>query len=648
MLEIGLLGSLRVHRDGEDVTPSAPKLRQVLALLVLNADTLVSVDQLCEELWESNPPLSALTTLQTYIYQLRRRLRLATGNAGAPFASCPPHGRPALLTRVGGYELQLADKLSVDAHRFERLVERGKAEHRRGSGEQAASTLQEALSIWQGRALVDVTGGQRLSAWSVQLEERRRGAMEKRFSIELELGRHLAVLDELSDAFRSHPTHEAFAEQLMRALHRSGRRPEALDVFRALRTRLVEELGLEPSEALQRLHQAVLVDQGGADGPGEVVVGGTEQPRQQVSQAPAQLPANIGDFVGRTSELAQLEAYLGDSRRASDAGTRVVEIHGAPGVGKTAFAIRAAHRLRRHFPDGQLYVDLSEVGKGSAHLTDALAASLNSFGLWRDKLPSGLDELSRLLRSLTADRRVLIVVDDVVTASQLRAFIPGGSGCAVIATNRYRAHGLAIGRKIVLSALDTDDSWRLFNQVAGGRRWQDEHAAVGELLRMCEGLPLVIRAVAGRLATRPGWSAARMVERLRNNQSVLLALPVGTQSLLGTVEFSYGHLPDAHRNLLHLLIESRRTHWNIDQVAQLLSQQAGDAETLLEDLVDVHLVEEVPPTPTGGTAYAEPAYTVPRLTRLALLLLRAAHETLEHDGHACPSGAALSLQSIAR
>lgn len=615
MIEIGLLGSMRVCRDGDDVTPSAPKLRQVLALLVLNANSLVSVDQLCEELWEDHPPFSALTTLQTYIYQLRRRLLLATGQHGAPFGSRPPHGFPALLTRVGGYELRLHDKQAVDAYRFELLVERGKAHQRGGAHEEAARTLKEALGVWRGPALVDVSSGRRLSAWSTQLEERRKNVQEQRFALELELGRHQVVLDELAEAFGAHPTHEAFAGQLMRALHRCGRRPDALEVFRTLRGHLVDELGLEPSLQLQRLHQEVLADRGaltsasGRPRAGATAAAGPRPP----SPRPAQLPHDIGDFVGREHQLAQLEAFLGGDRAGT--GMRVVEVHGPPGVGKSAFAIRAAHRLRPHFPDGQLFIDLSTVGDGSEQLTDVLSAALGACGIGREKQPSGLDELSRLFRSWTADRRVLVVVDDVLAASQLRAVMPGGAGCAVIATNRYRAHSLSTGRKVVLSALSDPESLQLYNKVAQDRSQREDRAAVQELIRMCEGLPLAVRAVAGRLAARPGWSAGRLVDRLRTNQRLLLELPAGTQSLMSTVESSYRHLSAPYRELLHLLLTRSQPRWRLEEVRALLPGRAADSETLLEYLVDVHLVEEA--LPPGG----EPVYAVPGLTRQALLQL---------------------------
>ncbi|WP_078855909.1 BTAD domain-containing putative transcriptional regulator [Streptomyces sp. SCSIO 75703] len=612
MIEIGLLGSMRIRRNGEDVTPSAPKLRQVLALLVLNVNSLVSVDQLCEELWEDHPPLSALTTLQTYIYQLRRRLLLATEQHGAPFGSRPPHGSPAILTRVGGYELRLDDKRSVDAYRFDRLAEQGMAQLRTGAPQEAAETLKSALSLWHGGALVDVSTGRRLSAWSTQLEERRKSVQEQRFSLELELGRHQAVLDELAEAFRGHPTHEAFAGQFMRALHRCGRRPDALNAFRTLRSHLVEELGLEPSAQLQRLHQEVLADRGHLRGPAPAKTEAGPGTRALVP-GPAQLPADVGDFVGRERELGQLETFLGADRSSS--GMRVVEVHGPPGVGKSAFAVRAAHRLRPRFPDGQLFIDLSAVGEGSRQLADVLSACLTACGIQRRAQPAGLDELSRLFRTWTADRRVLVVVDDALTASQIRAVLPGGSGCAVIATNRYRAHSLSSGRKIVLPALSSKESLQLYDRVAGERSRQEDPVAVQELMGMCEGLPLAIRAVAGRLTARPGWSAARLALRLRGNHRTLLELPDGTQSFMTTVAASHRHLPARSRQLLHLLLQRERPHWSLAEVVARLGPGIGDAETLLEYLVDVHLVQEHL-TPDG-----EPLYSVPRLTRQALILL---------------------------
>ncbi|MGA4850159.1 NB-ARC domain-containing protein [Streptomyces sp. G5(2025)] len=320
----------------------------------------------------------------------------------------------------------------------------------------------------------------------------------------------------------------------------------------------------------------------------------------------------MGDFVGRERELDQLETFLGADRPST--GMRVVEVHGPPGVGKSAFAVRAAHRLRPRFPDGQLFIDLSAVGEGSQQLVDVLSACLTACGIQRRAQPAGLDELSRLFRTWTADRRVLVVVDDALTASQIRAVLPGGSGCAVIATNRYRADSLSTGRKIVLPALSPEESLQLYDRVAGERSRQEDPTAVQELMGICEGLPLAIRAVAW-LTARPGWSAARLASRLRGNHRMLLELPDGTKSLMATVAASHRHLPARSQQLLHLLLQRERPHWSLAEVVARLGPGIGDAETLLDYLVDVHLVQE------HLTSDAELLYSVPRLTRQALILL---------------------------
>lgn len=623
MIEIGVLGPLRIRRDGVDVTPSAPKLRQVLALLVLNINMLVTGDQLCEELWGEYPPLTAGATLQTYVYQLRRKLRLATGQTNAAFSSRPPREYPALLTRVGGYELRLGGRTTVDAYRFEHLAEQGMDEYRRGAGDTAARTLQSALDTWRGDALVDVSGGHRLSAWSTQLEERRKSVLEKRYAIELELGRHHMVVDELASIVRTYPTHEVFVGQLMRALQHCGRRPEALDVFRGLRARLVNELGLEPSAPLHRLHQEVLADRSYPARQGKVKPpGAAPTARPAPATRPAQLPADIADFVGRAEELEQLEEYM-CADTPEETGLRVVEVHGPPGIGKTTFAVKAAHRLRKHFPDGQLFLDLSAVGNHT-HLADVLASSLSVCGIAHDRLPTGLGELAQFFRSWTADRRVLVVIDDVLAASQLRALMPGGSNCAVITTNRYRTQGLATGRKITLDVLSRKEALQLYDGVVGRDRSSfSEPGPVRELMRMCEELPLIVRGVGNRLAARPTWSAARLAARLSRDHALLLELSAGTQSLMSTVESSYRHLPEQHRHPLHLLAESGRVRWRLSEASHLIP--GVDVERLLEALVDVHLLNEsFDQASRAEDAWAhEPIYTMPELIRRALLRLRA-------------------------
>lgn len=590
MIDVRLLGPLRVYRDGSDVTPSARKQRQVFALLALNTNSLVSVDQLFDELWEDRPPSSALTTLQTYIYQLRRHMRLVSEDGGrTQVEQHPATMAPMLITGGSGYELRLAAGHSVDVRHFNRLAAQGRAELKSGKLEQGVSCLRQALSLWRGMPLVDVGARRRLSPWVTQLKERHKSILELWLGAELDLGHHHAVLDDLVGTQRTHPLHEGFASHLMVALHRCGRRSDALDVFRNVRKQLVDELGLEPSAQLQRLHQAVL-----SDDPELSPM--YKEPRLVAAAArrvPAQLPSDVPVFVGREAELATLHEYLGSGRLQPAGRTRLVELHGPPGVGKTALAVHAAHRVRQHFPDGQLYVELSDVDSNSATpMVEVVQSCLRSCGLRAEELPDSLDELCRLFRTWSADRRVLVVVDDVRSAAQLRPLIPGGSGCALIATNRHRAHGWMSGQDIRLPSLSTAEALQLFGTITGGARVRNERDAVMDLLQMCGGLPLAVRAVADRLRSRPTWSVARLVAWLRQDRLALLELPAGAHGLLDTVGTSVRNLSQYHRGALRSITDHQQP-WCVANISTFLGVGLAEAEKLLEYLVDAHFIEEL-------------------------------------------------------
>lgn len=659
MIRINLLGSLEIWAAGTHITPSAPKLRRVLALLVLNANSLVSVDQLCDELWEDRLPPSALTTLQTYIYQLRRRLPVVEQVDEAPGWQRPADDQLALLTRAGGYELRLNEQQVVDASRFDRLVADGRTLLRAGKTGPAERTLSAALALWRGPALVDVTVGPRLSAWATQLEERRKSAQQDRFAALLELGCHHAVVEELFGAVRMNPTHEGFASQLMLALHRCGRRAEALDVFRSLRAHLVDDLGLEPSTELQVLHQSLLADT--VDDLVEAALpfrNAAAEPQGAPASAhpatkPAQLPPEIDHFVGREAELRRLEAHLVPGAGDPETGMRVAEIHGPPGVGKTALAVRLAHRLRRHFPDGQLFVHLPEAATGEERMTTVMTECLRAcgLGLGLADIPASLPELSRLFRSWTADRRVLVVLDDVISPAQARPLAPGGGGCALVATNRYRTQGLSTGLQITLSALTEDQAVSLFRQIVGDRRCADEIDVIRDLVTMCGRLPLTVCAVAARLASRPGWSAARLARRLHEDDHMLPGLPAGGgQSLAQTIGSSYWHMPARQRAALRMLSADHRASWPVNEIADLLGVTVDEAEGVADHLVDAHLAEELtraparPPSARGRCEAAAGCYTVPQLTRMALRVL------LKPDGNGAgraPSRSAETLDRVA-
>lgn len=243
IMKFGILDTFEVTDGSRICTPTAPKLRTVLALLLLRANQVVTTQALIEELWGYEPPRSALTTVQTYIYQLRKTL----------------DGRKAeiLITKPLGYVLRVQPG-ELDLHRFEQLVEDGREALSNGDVEYASSAFRQALELWRRPALADITTGPLLEAHAAALDERRMNALEQRIEADLQLGRHRELIGELKSLIIAHQMHEWFHAALMLALHRSGRRAEALEVYQRLRRFLSEELGLEPSSDLQRLQRAVL------------------------------------------------------------------------------------------------------------------------------------------------------------------------------------------------------------------------------------------------------------------------------------------------------------------------------------------------------------------------------------------------------
>lgn len=250
-MEIKVLGTLNAEVNGMSIVPTAGKPRQILALLALYPGRVVPVPTLMEEIWGTKLPQSSLTTLQTYILQLRRMLGTAMG------PDTPGTAKDVLATRYGGYLLQVPAE-SVDVYRYERLVAEGRQAFEDGEDERSARLLREALQLWDGPALVDVRVGPILEIEVMRLDQSRLVAQERRIDADLRLGRHVELIAELTHLVARHPQHEGLHSQAMLALYRSGRQAAALDVYRRLRQRLIDELGVEPSPQLQRMHQAML------------------------------------------------------------------------------------------------------------------------------------------------------------------------------------------------------------------------------------------------------------------------------------------------------------------------------------------------------------------------------------------------------
>ncbi|MER5435297.1 AfsR/SARP family transcriptional regulator [Streptomyces sp. NPDC002588] len=266
-MEIRLLGQLTARVNHRSIVPSAAKPRQVLSLLALHPGRVVTVSTLLEELWGDNPPRSALTTLQTYVLQLRRLIAEALGDS---------HSRAAkeiLATRHGGYSLVVPPE-AVDVQPFRRLIRSGRTAYELGDDRTAATMLGDALDLWLGTALLDVPHGRVLELEVSSLENARMVALEQRIEADLRLGRHAELLSELFTLAARHPMHENLYAHLMTALYRSGHTARALEAFQQLRRVLIAELGLEPSPRVQRIHRAILSGDPALDPPLPAVHGG--------------------------------------------------------------------------------------------------------------------------------------------------------------------------------------------------------------------------------------------------------------------------------------------------------------------------------------------------------------------------------------
>ncbi|MGW0423843.1 AfsR/SARP family transcriptional regulator [Streptomyces sp. NPDC003015] len=244
--------------QGHDCAPSAPKPRQLLALLALNANQFVPTTTCIDELWGADPPRSAVTTLRTYIMRIRRALQAAgTGER-------PPHG--ILRTRQHGYQLLLG-RTGLDLFQFTDQVDEGKRALLSGDHRRGAETLRDALTLWKGSPVVDVQAGPFITAHQARLQEQRLSCVELHIEAELQLGLHHELISELTGLTADFPTHENLHAQLMLALFRSGRQAQALTVYRQLCAVLAEELGIEPSRRLRQLHTAILLADPALDPP---------------------------------------------------------------------------------------------------------------------------------------------------------------------------------------------------------------------------------------------------------------------------------------------------------------------------------------------------------------------------------------------
>ncbi|MCX5065809.1 tetratricopeptide repeat protein [Micromonospora lupini] len=569
-LRIRLLGPVGVWHGTRWLGPSAAQHRTVLAMLALECGNIVSFDRLVTALWGSAPPRSARNAVQGCVSRLR-----------ALFNSVDLSPRSVELVATGpGYRLT-ADRSAVDLHEFRHLL----LQARTREAEPARELVDSALRQWRGPALADVAGPWLDELVAPQLTEERFAALELRADLDLRLGRYAEIIDGLSDVLAENPVRERLALALLIALHRCGRRVDALTLFRRVRESLVERLGIEPGEELQQAYRAMLAGtEPTAKPPGQWA-------RDPTGEVPRQLPAVTPGFVGRHRELAVLNEVL--QTRSSP----ITVVCGPAGAGKTSLAVRWAHDVHHQFPDGHLFLDMRGFHPRPRRTPgEALPLLLDALGVPAERIPPEADAQVALYRSALAGRRVLLLLDNVANADQIRPLIPGGPGCLVVVTSRDRLSGLVArdgAARLTLDVLPAADAVELLVGTAGAERFNADPMAARELAEVCGHLPLALRIAGARLADRAHVSVRRHLDELiaRGRVAQLRVDGDDSSAVRAAFELSYQALPAPAGRVFRLLgLVPAPAGVALPAAAALAGLSCDDLEPLIDALARLHLI----------------------------------------------------------
>ena len=613
-VRLRVLGPLTAWRNGAVLALGPASQQAVLGLLTLNPNTPLHRNRISEALWDDEPPPSASTMIQSYVSRLRRIL---------------DPGRPAqardglLVSTTTGYRLQVTED-QLDLIHFLRLARQARDAQAAGDAAAACVAYEQALVLWRGEPLQDI--GEPLQDIEVLrshpaiagLARQRDSAIMEFAEAVSQLGAHSRVLRHLAELTQRDPLNERAHACYMIALAGTGQQAAALEVFEQLRHRLGDELGLRPGPELNRAQQQVL--------------------RQHVSIAPppaapgpakdappvCQLPPAVADFTGRETEIAQLTDLL--SADESRPGVPIAMISGLPGVGKTALALRVAHKIRSAFPDGQLWAQLDGATQHPRDPGDVLGELLRALGVHGSAIPKSSAERASLYRSRLAGQRVLVLADDAASADQVRPLLPGTRESAVLITSRTGLAGPAGSRIIQLDPLTQAEAVQLLTWIVGEKRVTAEPQAAHELAAACGQLPLAVRIAGAKLATRTSWQLSVLAGKIANERRRLDELEAGDMSVRASLSQSYQTLDEPAQRAFRLLASLGPAEVAEWVVAALIDQP--DAANVVGQLTDKSLL-----TPVGMDGTGQPRY------RLHDLLRDYAAEQLANEPHALQDAA---------
>ncbi|MCX5396815.1 tetratricopeptide repeat protein [Streptomyces sp. NBC_00102] len=584
-----ILGPLEGWSGEERLSLGGQVQKRILAALLLESGRVVPVARLAEAAWGEEPPATMVHQVRKAIADVRRRI---------------PLGATLVRTDGAGYRMDLADD-RLDLHEFRTRCRAANTALRGGRSAEAAAELRAALALWRGPALSGV-GGPVSEAAADALEEERLTAADQLFELRLGAGESGELVAELRALVARHPLRETLRAHLMLALHRSGRGAEALEEYERVRQLLAEQLGVDPGPQLAALHTGLLPGSLAPAGPGAHERPDASQrpgshPRREGAPAvpspmaaPCTLPPALPDFTGREEELTALLGHLCDGGPPGARGPRVVAVDGMGGAGKTSLAVHAAHLLAQEYPDGQLAVDLRGFTPDEAPMAPAVAldALLRGLGVPAERIPEDLEGRTGLWRSVLADRRTLLLLDNAVNAEQIRPLLPSTPDSLVLTTSRARLVDLDGARWVSVGPLTPEGSAALVAETLSPERVRAEPEAAAELAALCGHLPLALRLATARLRNRPRWTVRHLVERLRDETRRLDELRSGERGVAATLQLSHRAMAAPHRHAFLMLGLHPGAVFGVHSAAALLGTGTREAEDALEALLDAHLLQQ--------------------------------------------------------